>query len=190
MRYSSFWQRFSAYWIDAFVLMPFMVLGMWLRSLSRESAFVAMVFWPTIAIGYHLYCHARWGQTVGKRVMGIWLVRVCGEAVTWREAWLRSSVDIWFAVLRTIAAAVALSRIADASFHGHDWMHSNRTLTDLEPEWLHWIGMASTAWAWSELIVMLFNRQRRALHDYLAGTMVVQHRPLTASASAAQAKVL
>ena len=28
-------------------------------------------------------------------------------------------------------------------------------------------------WTWSELIVMLFNQRRRALHDFIAGTVVI-----------------
>ena len=31
-------------------------------------------------------------------------------------------------------------------------------------------------WIWSELIVMLTNRRRRALHDFIAGTVVIRRR--------------
>ncbi len=33
--------------------------------------------------------------------------------------------------------------------------------------------MGGFLWTWSELIVMLFHRQHRALHDFMAGTVVV-----------------
>jgi predicted DCC family thiol-disulfide oxidoreductase YuxK len=33
------------------------------------------------------------------------------------------------------------------------------------------------AWMWSELLVLLFNRTRRALHDFIAGTVVVKVAP-------------
>jgi uncharacterized RDD family membrane protein YckC len=31
-------------------------------------------------------------------------------------------------------------------------------------------------WIWIELIVMLTNRRRRALHDFIAGTVVIRRR--------------
>ena len=34
--------------------------------------------------------------------------------------------------------------------------------------------MRMQLWTWSELIVMLTNRQRRALHDFIAGTVVIK----------------
>ena len=30
------------------------------------------------------------------------------------------------------------------------------------------------AWMWSELLVLLFNKKRRALHDFIAGTVVIK----------------
>jgi uncharacterized RDD family membrane protein YckC len=30
-----------------------------------------------------------------------------------------------------------------------------------------------TVWIWSEIIVLLFNRRKRALHDFIAGTVVI-----------------
>jgi len=35
-----------------------------------------------------------------------------------------------------------------------------------------------TIWIWSELITMMFNERRRAIHDYMAGTVVIQKSSL------------
>ena len=32
----------------------------------------------------------------------------------------------------------------------------------------------SFAWWWGAVVVMLFNRERRSLHDFIAGTVVIQ----------------
>jgi uncharacterized RDD family membrane protein YckC len=31
-------------------------------------------------------------------------------------------------------------------------------------------------WIWGEFVTMLFNKKRRAVHDYMAGTVVIMHR--------------
>ena len=36
---------------------------------------------------------------------------------------------------------------------------------------------ASQVWLWSELVVLLLNKKRRALHDFIAGTVVVKVSP-------------
>jgi uncharacterized RDD family membrane protein YckC len=38
---------------------------------------------------------------------------------------------------------------------------------------LNWLLLA---WTLSELVVLLFNEKRRAIHDYIAGTVVVHTR--------------
>jgi len=40
MNYATFWQRFAAAWIDAFVLLPLTFIQLWLESISKTAAIV------------------------------------------------------------------------------------------------------------------------------------------------------
>lgn len=173
MNYATFWQRFAAMWIDCFVLLPFVVFQEWLESYSKLVALMLVL--PTTALygAYTIYCHGRFGQTIGKHVMGIRVVRTTGERISWREAWLRSSVDVVFAVLGVISSFVALATIGDVDYYGVGWMQRSQNLYALAPSWLGWTATAGQIWIWSEVVVMLFNKRRRALHDFIAGTIVV-----------------
>ena len=186
MKYATFWQRFAAMWIDIAVLMPLVVLDVWLGSISRTAAIVLVIPMAAAECAYTIYCHGRFGQTVGKYVMGIRVVRTTGERASWREAWLRSSIDVAFAALGIISSFVALATIADAQYYGGGWMQRAQNLKAVEPAWLAWTSMAAQVWVWSEVVVMLFNRRRRAVHDFIAGTVVTADRrasdPETASA--------
>ena len=172
MNYATFWQRFAAMWIDFFVLLPLVFIHGWLESLSKSAAFVLVIPMEAAYAAYTIYCHGRFGQTVGKRVMGIRVVRTTGEAIGWREAWLRSSFEVLFSVLGVIASFAALATIADADFYGVGWMQRSQNLHAHEPSWLGWTEVAGQIWIWSEVVVMLFNERRRALHDFIAGTVV------------------
>jgi uncharacterized RDD family membrane protein YckC len=172
MNYATFWQRFAAMWIDFFVLLPLVFIHGWLESLSKTAAIVLVVPMTAAYCTYSIYCHGRYGQTVGKHLMHIRVVRTTGERIGWREAWLRSSVDVAFAALGVISSLVALAAITDSEYYGVGWMQRAANLQAHQPTWLGWTFAASQIWIWSEVIVMLFNKRRRALHDYIAGTVV------------------
>ncbi len=177
--YATFWQRFGAMWIDFFVLLPLMAVERWLESVSKGAAFALIIPMAVAYAAYSIYCHGRFGQTVGKRVMGIRVVRTSGERVGWREAWLRSSVDVFFSVLGVIGSFVALAAIADDDYYGVGWMQRAQNLAAHEPAWLAWTWIATEIWIWSELVVMLFNKRRRALHDFIAGTVVTSEQKIS-----------
>lgn len=42
------------------------------------------------------------------------------------------------------------------------------------PSWHKPEQVVENIWVWSELVVLLTNRKRRALHDFIAGTVVIK----------------
>jgi uncharacterized RDD family membrane protein YckC len=93
-------------WIDFFILLPLIVVQSWLESISRVAAIVLVVPMTAAYCAYTIYCHGRFGQTVGKHAMGIQVLRTTGERIGWREAWLRSSVDVAFTALGVISSFI------------------------------------------------------------------------------------
>jgi uncharacterized RDD family membrane protein YckC len=174
--YASFWQRFAAMWIDLFVLLPLMVVKEVFESASKTAALALVIPMAASYLAYAIYCHGRFGQTVGKRLMGIRVVRTTGERIGWREAWLRSSVDLGFSVLNVVGSFAALSTIVDGDYYGVDWIQRGANLAAHQPSWLHWTWTVAQIWVWSEVVTMLFNKRRRALHDFIAGTVVTSER--------------
>jgi uncharacterized RDD family membrane protein YckC len=172
MNYATFWQRFAAMWIDAFILLPLVVVDGLVRSMSKVGAIILVVPVAIASAAYFIYFHAKFGQTVGKRVMKIRVVLTSGERIGWREAWLRNSVDLSFSILGVVGSLVALATISDVDYYGVGWMKQAQNLVAHEPSWLSWTWMPCQFWIWSEVVVMLFNRRRRALHDFIAGTVV------------------
>ncbi len=181
LHYATFWPRFAAMWIDFFVLLPFGLLNLWAHSFSKPLTIAMVLPISAYFAAYHIYCHGRFGQTIGKRVMGIRVVRLDGGPIGWREAWIRSSVDLVFASLWAVSSFIAITTITDADYYGIDWKQRPHALVALQPSWLRWTRPASTIWVWSEIIVMLFNAKRRALHDFIAGTVVIRVEKVAAT---------
>ena len=138
MKYATFWQRFAAARIDFFVLLPFTLIQSWLGSASKTAALVLVLPMTSAYLGYTIYCHGRFGQTVGKYAMGIRVLRTTGERLGWREAWLRSSIDVAFSVLGVGSSFIALAAIADTQYYDVGWVQRAQNLQALEPTWLAW----------------------------------------------------
>jgi uncharacterized RDD family membrane protein YckC len=171
--FATFWRRFAATWIDIFVLLPVGIAQTWWESVSKEAAVVLCVPSLALGLGYTIYCHGRFGQTVGKWLMGIRVVRVTGERIGWREAWLRSSVELPFSALNVVGRIIALVGTADSEYYGVGWYQRGLNVAGHAPSWAGWAGRVAVIWFWSEVVTMLFNKRRRALHDFIAGTVVV-----------------
>ena len=173
MKYASFWQRLVANLIDILVFAPVMVIQAWVEPVSKGGALVLAVLFPCLRTGYVIYGHGRFGQTIGKWIMRIRVTRLAGECIGWREAWLRSSVDVCASTIGTIGWVIALATIADSAYYGVAWSRRLANLVALEPFWSIWARKVLEIWFWSEVVTMLLNRRRRALHDFIAGTVVV-----------------
>jgi uncharacterized RDD family membrane protein YckC len=53
-------------------------------------------------------------------------------------------------------------------------------MVEFAPRWYHPLQIVQNIWVWGELIVLLTNRKRRAIHDFIAGTIVVHASSSTA----------
>jgi len=159
IRNASIWQRFVGGALDLVLVIPDAALFAWMQSVSTLAASILLVPMAAIALAYPIYFHARYGQTVGKLVVGIRLVQADGEPIGSVAAWVRSALDLLFAAAIVIGLVAALFGRFDA---------------------LRAVAIAYASWTLIDLAVMLTNRSRRAAHDFLAGTFVVsdqvQHR--------------
>jgi uncharacterized RDD family membrane protein YckC len=176
VRYGGFWRRFGAYWLDLLFFMPVVVLSLYLSGTTRY--FYALALLPSLLTGlwYHVYLVKQFGGTPGKLVLGLRIRRIDGEPVGYREAILRGLVGEVLSIAISIAFSVAALRMSDTEYRSMTYLARAQQLMAQAPAWYRPINALNQLWAWGEFIVMLTNRKRRALHDFLAGTVVL-HDP-------------
>jgi len=185
MKYAGFWKRLGAGWIDGFALLLPTIFLLWLNSVSRTWAFLTEFPLAFLVYAYEIYFHGRSGQTIGKRSVNIKVMSLDGSAITWRQAFLRSSVGVGLGVLYLISTLAALFNITEADFSALSWPELAVKKAALSP-YINEITIAMYAWMASEVVVLLFNRKKRALHDFIAGTVVVEtsHEPVETMSAA------
>jgi uncharacterized RDD family membrane protein YckC len=177
LRYAGFGPRLAANLLDFVIMIPLIALSFW--GSSHFRLFEIYYFLPGILFGlfYSVYLVRRYGGTPGKLLVGIRIRKLDGEPVGYREALLRYLPDTLLGILISVGMILSVLHMSDAEYHSLSFMERSKRMVELAPSWqapLQWI---QTAWVWGELLVLLTNRKRRAIHDFIAGTVVIHTLP-------------
>jgi uncharacterized RDD family membrane protein YckC len=182
MRYAGFWPRLGAIVVDTVVLVPVIMLSFWAFSESRTIALAFEIPIACLFALYSIYFVGRWGQTIGKMALGIKVVAVDGESAGYLRAFYRHAVDLAFSLATSALTLYALMSVTSREFDLMDVDARLELLTAKTGNWTDILNWLLIAWTLSELVVLLFNEKRRAIHDYIAGTVVIHARePTTAT---------
>lgn len=122
-------------------------------SLNLASALV----YALMPLSYSVFMHGRFGQTLGKFICGVKVLTVSGARISYEHAIRRD-------ILPFLLLPVGLWTITYFAIYRE---YPQSTIYPLAQQ----IGLF---WGLLELVTMLFNEQRRALHDYIAKTVVVR----------------
>lgn len=163
MRYQTFGPRFVAAIIDGVILVIASKLIFYItKSFGDSASIVSNTLDIFLFVIYSVVFHGMFSQTIGKMVMGVVLLDVKTEKyIGFTHALLRDSVIIACTILTYTAWLI-----------GSD---SNGLVTDQQfLDILVIIALVRFCWVLLEIITMLFNKKRRALHDFIGGTVVVR----------------
>jgi uncharacterized RDD family membrane protein YckC len=109
--------------------------------------------------------HGRYGQTLGKMVCKIKVVdKSETKSITYRQAALRDSVMIVVGLIFSITMLPVVLQGKDPY-----QMKEAKDVLNI----LLWSSI-STLWFIAELITMLTNKKRRAIHDFIASSVVIK----------------
>jgi uncharacterized RDD family membrane protein YckC len=173
--YAGFWRRFGAYWIDFLILLPLLGLSFWLGEKFR--LFNLYYFFPGVLISlfFHVWLVKRYGGTPGKLVLKIKIARLDGSPVGYREAIMRHSILFILSTLVSLAMVIASYGMSDPEYLSLSFIERSIKLSQLAPPWYQTVNILLNVWIWSEFIIMLTNKKRRAIHDFMAGTVVIRN---------------
>lgn len=177
VQYAGFGYRLAAGLVDLLVFVPVFAAVIWATDAGRGIALAFSLAQEIAYFAYTIIGHARWGQTLGKRVVGIRVLDVSGRPIGWRQAVRRSSVDIALGVISQVSYWVMIWRISSGELQGQPWSEVQDRYYATRLPWVAAVDYIYFAWIASEVVSVLFNKRQRALHDFIAGTVVVVERP-------------
>ncbi|MBI3610201.1 MAG: RDD family protein [Nitrospirae bacterium] len=167
LRYKTFWPRLGAAFLDGAALAPFVWFDQVLWNFTSSAIILFLwtliyQFYQSLSIAYSVGFLYLFGQTPGKMAMGVLVLDNKDRKLTLRQAILRNIVSV---ILAPIYLLLVFSNLLVGQL-------ANRGLGD--PRFLMWFFGGMVVWEVLEFITMLFNSKRRAIHDFIAGTVVVR----------------
>jgi uncharacterized RDD family membrane protein YckC len=161
-KYHTAWRRVLASFIDAMVFIPLYIAEAFLADPESKIQNVTwVIILELLGFVYSIYFHSKYGQTIGKMLAGITVMDLNEEKiVSLKQAILRDS--IWIGI--SLIAFIYLVGIS--LFNNGDAYEQYMLYDDL-------YGNLSIIWVLVELLSMLTNSKRRAVHDYIAGSVVI-----------------
>src|SRR5580658_10088329 len=167
-RYSTFAPRFWTGFVDACVLWPigFVTFAFLSLDIPRILAALLVIVESLAWLIYTVVMHGRYGQTFGKMVTKVRVVDYRTEGqISFRQAWLREGIPM---VLSLGLLGYEVFAILTGSATPRS-IANGEALTESKPFWL--LSAIPGFWFLAEVLTMLTNRKRRALHDFIAGTV-------------------
>jgi uncharacterized RDD family membrane protein YckC len=160
-KYQTFFPRFVALLIDGFIMLPLAILDDWFRQAEFPPLF--FYFWiplsTLVAPVYMLLMHGFYGQTLGKMAMNVKVLDVTEEPITFAQATRREIPQLIFNGAAIYMGIVFLGQNPESE--GVKSMTEN-------------LMRVSAIWGLADILTFAFSAKRRALHDLLAGTVVVK----------------
>jgi uncharacterized RDD family membrane protein YckC len=160
-RYNTFWPRFGAAIIDGVIFTPLLFSKVFLNMENVQNIILIDSLHLALFTSYLVIGHGKFGYTLGKNICNLRLLDVSENSpIGIRRAFLRESVWVLLSILALVDFIVRTRNIEFIST-------SERDQTVI----LDWI---SLGWLALEFLTMLSNNKRRALHDYIAKSVVIR----------------
>lgn len=161
-KYHTFWPRFWSPSVDEVVLWPLatVIPGIFLM-LFPDNELLSNIIWllsVMIWFAYSIYFHGRFGAPFGKMATKVRVVDARTERpISYVQAFLR---DLPLLILMICLSIYYFVSAGDSTGQSLTYWSAINTL---------YIG-----WFIAEVVTMLTNHKRRAIHDFIAGTVVVR----------------
>jgi len=176
--YAGFWTRLGSLLLDFIFILPVVFLIQYLNGLGKDIYYYTLIPNLLFAIWYHIYLPKKYGGTPGKLAVGITIVKLDGQPIDWKEAILRHIVLLILTLLASIIMIVTIMEADEETYTSLGWLERSQYLMTLSPGFFKFYNWTNNIWIYSEFIVLLTNKRKRAIHDFIAGTVIVRTKYL------------
>ena len=172
--YSGFFARLCARALDtALTLIPLFLVFIFAGTKIESHLWWQMPAWLGFLL-LEVFLVAWYGGTPGKLILKLRITMIDGSSVTARASSLRMLPQ--FVTFAASLFAYAQLMLTVPNF---DALANTATLNATLPRWFQLTNWLMAIWPVGECLSVLLNSKHRALHDFIAGTMVVERTTKT-----------
>jgi uncharacterized RDD family membrane protein YckC len=155
-KYRTFVQRLASALLDGIIFLPVSLLFENLTDTGNKAEFILwLLLYDGIWLSYSVYMHGRYGQTLGKMASNVKLYSLDEISVIgYKRAFLREIIWAGISLIGMLYLVFTATGNPKSSYE----------------EFTSYPILISVL---LELITMFFNKKRRAIHDLIAGSVVL-----------------
>jgi len=171
--YGGFWRRVGSGLLDAIILIP---LGVSLFVLLNYTRHAHLYYaFPSVAVYlfFYIWLVQRFGGTPGKRILSMRIAMADGSPVTTRAATLRYLPTQILQIL-SLTAMIQASFALGTEFESLGFLEKLRAQQMSAPAWNNFVTWGTYAWLAASALTLVANPRKRAIHDFIAGTIVLR----------------
>jgi uncharacterized RDD family membrane protein YckC len=176
--YGGFGLRLGSLLLDGLFCTPVALLAMYIQSFGGEAYLLSILPILAFNLWYAVYLPARNGATPGKLIAGLTILKTTGQPIGLKEAFLRNIVTFALSIFSVFVMTTALFAADMNTYTSLGFLERSRYLMSMAPLLFTINTWINNVWFYSELIVLLTNKQRRAIHDFIADTVIVKTKYL------------
>ncbi|MBP6370047.1 MAG: RDD family protein [Paludibacteraceae bacterium] len=172
--YAGFWIRVWAQILDTVFVLPVLFLILYINGLGKNMYFYTLLPNLLFILWYNVYLPQKNGGTPGKTMAGITIIRLDGNYISWKEAALLYVVLFSLSTLNIIMISCNVLKANDTLFMSLGWLKRSQYLMSFSPIFFKLTSWLTNLWFVGEYFVLLINKRKRSISDFIAGTVVVK----------------
>ena len=172
--YAGFWIRVWAQILDTVFVLPVLFLTLYINGLGKNMYFYTLLPNLLFILWYNVYLPQKNGGTPGKTMAGITIIRIDGNYISWKEAALLYVVLFSLSTLNIIMISCNVLKANDTLFMSLGWLKRSQYLMSFSPIFFKLTSWLTNLWFVGEYFVLLINKRKRSISDFIAGTVVVK----------------
>lgn len=176
--YVGFWKRVLAALIDVIIGFAFLPLIIPLMKYEFEQrTIIPGIIHSVAATIFWMWLVVRFGATPGKFLIKARIVRSNGKYLDWGRAFLRMLVPGIIVSVNAYLQQWNAINSAPPEIHIDSFVKIVEVLEEYGQPFTT-IGMYLALSGYADILVILFNKKKRAIHDFVAGSYVVTKKSL------------
>lgn len=174
--YAGFGSRLVAMLLDFAILIPYFFLLEYLRGLSILTYQIVLIPNLVFMIWFHVYLVRRYGGTPGKLIAGIKIINKGGKNIDSKGALMRYLVSLIIGIFYGVLMFYIIQDADNEKYQNLGFWERSLYIADLNPQLMKINSWIANIWFYSELIVLLTNKRKRSIHDFMANSVVIKSK--------------
>jgi len=172
--YGNFGYRFAALLLDGIILAPISVGFFVFNSMDLNNVYAGILVSNAITIFYHIYFPTKFGATPGKLALGLHILKMNGDAITYSDAFRRYLPNLLLGLIAIINTLFAVSKADAKLYNDISWIKQSEYLQSLNSSMFSIQMICINAFFFTSFIIFMINERKRSISDLSGDTAVVK----------------